>query len=385
MKILYVLKTNTGAGWAFRQANWIVNNYPGIKFVVCMPSDTGGFADKYRDIGAEVIGIDMSLPYKNPFSFFKLRKKIRKIIDDTEPDIVHSHFVTTTFMLRLSLQKDIPLLFQVPGPLHLENKLTSFADKITLRGRDYLVATCKWTYDKYLSLHVKKDHVFLNYYGGAMTRCGRPENFGILTSEFNQLKEKVLVGMVSYYYAPKKYLFKFRGIKGHEDFIDAIKIVREKNPNIVGVIIGAAWDKKARKYEYKVHKYAQKVCPDGIFFTGYRNDVMKIYTEFSVAVHPSHSENLGGAGESLALAIPTVATEVGGFPDIVIDGVTGFLVKKNNPKSLADGISRVLNNLDASNALALEGQRRCKELLSLDLTGKNMVQIYRTIIKNRSL
>ena len=47
-----------------------------------------------------------------------------------------------------------------------------------------------------------------------------------------------LVGMVSYFYKPKWYLGKRRGIKGHEDFIDAISIVRETNPQVIGVIIG---------------------------------------------------------------------------------------------------------------------------------------------------
>jgi len=381
MKILYVLKTNVGAGWAFREAKWIIENLQGYEFVVVMPNDYEGFAEAYKTLGCKVIPIDMSLPVRRPWSFFALKKKIQEIVAQEKPDIIHSHFVATTLMLRLSLWSDqTKRIFQIPGPLHLESGLFRRADKWTIRKNDYLVGTCKWTCEAYKKMKVPQEHVFLNYYGGESKALINPD--GRLRTEYQLSQETPVVGMVSFFYKPKYYLLQFVGLKGHEDFINAMAIVRKKIPDAMGVIVGSAWG-KAVKYEEHVKKYAQKKCPDGIIFTGFRNDVPIIYPEFNVAVHPSHSENLGGAGESLDKGVPTVSTNVGGFPDIVIDGVTGWTVDKKSPKQLAEKIIWMLENQEKGREMALAGRQACHEKTLIDITGKHMAEIYETIAKGQ--
>ena len=158
-----------------------------------------------------------------------------------------------------------------------------------------------------------------------------------------------------------------------------MSIVRKRIPEAVGVVVGAAWG-SAKKYEERVKRYAQRKCADGIIFTGLRQDVPVIYPEFNVAVHPSHSENVGGAGESLGLAVPTVSTNVGGFPDIVVDGATGWTVNKKSPEQLAEKIIWMLENQDKAHEMACEGQKMCKEKFNIDVTGKHMAEIYDTIM-----
>ncbi len=77
-------------------------------------------------------------------------------------------------------------------------------------------------------------------------------------------------------------------------------------------------------------------------FTGFKTNMKDIYRELDVAVHPSLSENLGGAGESLAAGVPTITTDIGGFPDIIQDGKTGFLVPVKRPDKIAEAVARVL-------------------------------------------
>jgi len=77
-----------------------------------------------------------------------------------------------------------------------------------------------------------------------------------------------------------------------------------------------------------------------------------------IAVLPSHTEGLANSlVESMACGTPLVASSVGGTPDFVKDGITGFLVRCNTPEELARGILRALSHPDleniATNASAL--------------------------------
>ena len=78
MKVLYVLKTNTGAGWAFNQAKWLHTH--GVEIVAVLPNDTDGFAENYKKEGMKVIGVDFSLPVTRPW-FFQKRKKLIDVKD----------------------------------------------------------------------------------------------------------------------------------------------------------------------------------------------------------------------------------------------------------------------------------------------------------------
>ncbi len=378
MKILQVVKTNRGAAWALNQAEHLKEL--GIEIITVLPDENDGNAAKYKELGMKVIAGDWRLPVTKPWKFFAKCKEIKKVIGEISPDIIHLHFVTNVLMCRLALRKDkTPRVFQVPGPLHLENKITSFVERKTATKADYWAGACKWTCDEYLRKGIAKDRVFLAYYG-VPSKSAETQDSRILHTEFNIPDDKKIVAMVSYFYKPKKLLGQKRGLKGHEDFIDAMKMVMEKHTDVIPVVIGNAWD-GAEQYEQEVKEYAKKQLGDRIVFTGYRNDVYRLYPEIDVVVHPSHSENLGGAAESLMLAVPTISSDVGGFPDIVIPGETGCLVKSKNPDDLAEKIEWAISHNDEMKSMAEKGQDVVNELLALDNTAKVVNDIYNKILK----
>jgi len=381
MKVLQIVKTNDGASWAFSQAKWLYEN--GIDIVTVLPSIEGGVAEKYKQSGMSIVEGDFTLPVVKPWRIFKKNKEINSLVNKVKPDIIHCHFVTNIMMLRIALRKsNIPRFFQVPGPLHLESKIFKRAEIILSTKRDYWGGACKKTCDMYLEDGLPKNRVFLSYYGGyGGDACDQyRESTGKLHTEYQIPSNKILIGMVSYFYKPKAHLLQKRGLKGHEDFIDAIALVRRKNPNVVGVIMGSAWG-KSQKYEEKVKKYAKKRCEDEIIFTGFRNDLKEVYRELDVVVHPSHSENLGGAAESLAAGVPTISTNIGGFPDIVIDEKTGYTVSPKSSRELAGIIIKVTEDLEKSNIMAEIGRDNVRELLDIKSTSSKVFEIYETILK----
>lgn len=380
MKVLQIVKTNEGANWAFNQAKWLHDN--GVEIITVLPEINGGMAEKYKEHGMKLEKADFSLPVTKPWEIVKKSKSIREIVKKIQPDLIHSHFVTNIMMLRIALKSiEIPRLFQVPGPLHLESILFKRAEIYLSNSNDYWAAACKKTRNIYLDAGIPKERTFLAYYGGyGGDSCDEYEEASnILHDEYNIPSDKILVGMVSYFYKPKTHMFQFRGLKGHEDFIDAISTARKIEPNIKGVIIGDAWGSSS-KYVQKVKRYAQKKCGDNIVFTGFRNDMKKIYRELDIAVHPSHSENLGGAAESLAASVPTISTNVGGFPDIVINNQTGYTVEPQNPEELSKAIIKTIKNNQQSTSMANRGQKLIRELLDINNTASTILDIYIKIL-----
>jgi glycosyltransferase involved in cell wall biosynthesis len=185
--------------------------------------------------------------------------------------------------------------------------------------------------------------------------------------------------MVAYMYPPKRFLGYKRGLKGHEDLIDAFSICLDKNSDIRCVIVGGPWN-NATDYEKSVRKYAQNRCGDKVVFLGTRSDVADIYADFDVAVHPSLSENVGGAVESLLLGVPTIATRVGGFPDLVRNNETGWLVPPKTPIALAAALKRVLDDPKEAKKKAMAGQRLARKLFNVKNTGKEIKAIYAQIL-----
>ena len=348
MKILHLVKTNTGARWALQQIT--VLQQLGVDVVVALPSATAGLAPEYRKAGATVVGADLDFTASDPRQLGRALRVCRALVDGVQPDLIHSHFVSTTLVARLALGRahPTPRVFQVAGPLHLEHRLFAALDRLSAGPADFWIGSCRWTCARYRQLGVPAPRVFLSYYGTRPKHLqGAPR--GTLRREFGLDRRAALVGVVAHIYAPKRYLGQQRGLKGHEDFLDAIHRAAPEHPALHGMVVGGPWG-DAAAYATRLRARAEGLP---VTFTGARSDIAAVYADLQVAVHPSLSENCGGAVESLAAGVPTIATNVGGLPDVVIDGDTGWLVPPHAPAHLAAVLLDVLRH-------PLEARRRAR-------------------------
>src|SRR5215813_15019539 len=82
---------------------------------------------------------------------------------------------------------------------------------------------------------------------------------------------------------------------------------------------------------------------DRVIFTGWRRDLPRIYADLDALVVSSNNEGTPvSAIEAMASECPVVATRVGGLPDLIDDGTTGYLVRPKDAAALADAVLRVL-------------------------------------------
>ncbi|MBN1311620.1 MAG: glycosyltransferase family 4 protein [Anaerolineae bacterium] len=381
LKILHLVKTSVGGTWALRQMRELVK----LGAIVHAALPPGGpLIPAYESSGVVVHPVSLDLPVRAPWRWPSLFKMMQVLVAQVQPDIIHSHNVGTTLTMRLALGKKhpVPRIFQIPGPLHLEHRIFRQAEIATAVPGDYWIGSCALTCEIYRRSGIADDRIFLSYYGTDLDKFSDTPT-GKLRAELGISENVKLVGLVAYMYAPKHYLGQTRGLKGHEDFIDALALCREHDPEIIGVIIGGAWQ-GADWYERHVREHGKARCGDGIRFLGARYDIPDLYPDLDVAVHPSYSENVGGAVESFLCAVPTIATNVGGLPDVVIPDETGWLVPPQSPPDLASAIIDALIDPVRSKRLARSGQILVQELFDVRRTANQIRGIYETILTARS-
>jgi glycosyltransferase involved in cell wall biosynthesis len=382
MRVLHLVKTAVGAGWVYQQVR--VLRDLGVDALVVLPRHATGLGPAYRQAGVTVIECDLDFPTHAPWLLPARLNTCRELVRGLRPDVIHTHHVGTTLVVRLALGKHsrIPRIFQVPGPLHLEHNFFANVERATAGPADSWIATCQWTLQRYRALGVSRDRVFLSYAGTDITAFDRTAS-GQLRRELGIPVSTPLAGMVCYIYAPKRYLGQTRGLKGHEDFFEAVRLVRKVCPSLRAVVIGGAW-RGAQEYERQLHREAARLCGDSLVFLGTRSDVPQLYRDLDLAVVPSHSENCGGAVEPLLCGVPVVATSVGGLPDLITPGETGWLVPKRDPASLARAMSEALQNRAESLRRAVAGRELARKLFDVRRTAEQVSHIYEAVLAHGS-
>ena len=380
MRILQVVKTADGANWAVDQVTELVKQ--GLDMHIALPKLEGMFMDSWRSSGAQIHQLDISLPLKSSWHFrFATKNGIRKLVSDIKPDIIHSHFVESTLALRYALGREhpIPRLFQVPGSLHMEHEFFKRWELLSAGSSDSWIASSRYTMQLYRRSGIQEDRLYLSYYGNKhlypqKIDNGLREQYGIDDTHF-------VVGNVNYMYTPRLYLGQIKGIKRHEDVIDALAQVINHSDNVTGLIIGGQWG-GGSKYEQKLIDRAARVGRGHIIMTGKlpAAQAKSAWVDFDAAVHVPVSENCGGVIEPLMAGVPVIAARTGGLPEVILDGITGKLVPPRNPAVLAESISEVLSDLPKYREMAKVGQRLVSHMFDVQRTAAEIKSIYEHVL-----
>jgi glycosyltransferase involved in cell wall biosynthesis len=377
--VLHVVKTSNGAGWAARQA--AVLSTQGIEIHVAVPTADGNAIPLWEMAGAHIHIANLSLPVGKPWLVPSVCSVAKRLVANVKPDLIHSHFLSTTILLRLALGRNnkIPRVFQVPGPLHLEHPIPKASDLFTAGVNDFWIASSRCIQDHYQEAGVERGHVFLSYYGGPMRESPRT---GFLRKKLGIDADAKIVGNINLIYPPKRILGHRVGLKCHEDVIDAIGMAQKSRGHIVGVLIGGTFGSTNTQYEKRLRSRAREVGAGKILMPGFFSpeEVLQSWPDFDCAVHVPLSENCGGVVEPLVAGVPTIAGVVGGLQEVVFDGMTGLSVEIRRKELLAEGILTILANPEPYRRMASIGRELVKKMFDVERTGSEIAKIYRHIV-----
>ena len=173
-------------------------------------------------------------------------------------------------------------------------------------------------------------------------------------------------------------------LKGIEYFIHAAKAVLTRLPDAHFLIVGDTCVDPDYREELK-QLTAGLGLQDRLTYTGFRLDIPEILPALTVSVLPSISgEGLSNSLlESMAAGVPVVATNIGGNPEVVKDGVTGMLVPPKNPEELARAICRMIETQGLADAMGRAGRQRVIDHFSIDSMIGTTQSLYQNLLRRR--
>jgi N-acetyl-alpha-D-glucosaminyl L-malate synthase BshA len=120
---------------------------------------------------------------------------------------------------------------------------------------------------------------------------------------------------------------------------------------------------------------------DHVSFRGERDDVASLYGGSDVFLLPSESESFGLAAlEAMACGVPVVASDVGGLPDVVADGETGFLLPAGDVAAMAEATRRLLTDDVRWADMSRLARERARTCFTLDRAVDRYEATYRRVL-----
>ena len=343
-------------------------DYKKFKFSIVLLSDFGPLTEEFVKLGIEVVLI----PKKSRKDFtvvYRLAKFWRK----RRFDIVHTHLFTADLWGRLAgLLSGISIMSTSHttsdpniGRLGLLlDRILSFRNDIVIcvseAVRHYREKVARFSNRK---LIVIENGIDLDRFTHLSPRKEKCDQLGLDSSK----RWLVIVGRL----VP---------LKGHRYLFDAVSLLIASFPSLGLLVVGEGEEEN----ELKI--YADRLgLANHVIFLGQRRDVPDILNLAEIFLLPSSREGLPIVLlEAMAAALPVVVTPVGGIPEVVEEGKTGFFVSQDGI-SIAKALRVLLEDPGLGQSMGAQGRAIIEERYDIRRTAKRYEALYDCVVHSGKL
>jgi glycosyltransferase involved in cell wall biosynthesis len=196
------------------------------------------------------------------------------------------------------------------------------------------------------------------------------ERIGELREELGIPSDAPVVGMVSNLN---------RSVKGVAWFVDVVPDILDAVPSTHFVVVGGCPDAAALRREVR-----SRGLDDRRHLPGYREDVHRFSELMDLSVLPSRSAGLSiTLLESMGHGLPVVATRVGGNPEVVVDGETGYLVPPGDAGAFVERIEELLSDEALRLELGRAARRRARVEFRVKRAANEYLENYESVLGER--
>lgn len=325
--------------------------------IACPPRSP--LAERAKVIGLKVLPVEMY----GEWDLLAVRK-LKKIIRKNSIKIIHLHSSHAHALgllaaksagnckVILSRRVDFPIKKNILSRLKYSNvdRITAISERV----KRVLVAD-----------GLSEEKIDVVYSGVDIDRFQNVEA-NYLIAELGSNRDKLIIGNIA----------ALAWHKDHKTLIKAARIVVDEFPQLIFLIAGEG--PLRREIEISIKKFNLE---EKVKLFGFRQDIPEILSILHLFVLSSSWEGLGTSLlDAFASRVPVVATNVGGIPEIVKDGVNGVLVPPGKPGALAGAIISLLKNRDLARRMAEEGFRLVKEKFSIERMVEQTRKIYDRLV-----
>lgn len=412
LRVAEICGATDGAKWMVQIAEGL--RAQGFEVVAIIGSPHGNTAEMLDAAGIEYVAMSQPLmsasrvahrigtiPYVGVARFaidlvalLRTAGRMARILRRLEVDATHTHVISSILVGRLAgAMARVPLrVAMVPGPYHLDSTWLRRADIATHRLDHRLIAGAQRTDDLYAR-------------AGVAARRRRVVSYGVDPAQFDPAAadparvraelgiapDAPVIGQVAYFYPVDSSAWappdvRGRGVKGHEDFVDAAKLVLAERPDARFLLVGKGWGPSGEEHREQIRSRCRELgIEPAVLFTGHRVDVADVLATLDVSVQCSLSENYGGTLESLIMRRPTIATRVGGMPEAVRHEETGLLVAPRDPAGLAAAMLRLIDDPVLAARLGAAGRELMLERFTIQGTARGVAGVLRELAVERGI
>jgi len=372
IKLLIIIHS-LGIGGSEGQVYELIRRLDRKKYapVICSLTSQGHYVDKIKNEGIRVVLIGPRLRHA-VWGIYKLVTLVRK----GQFDIVHNEMLIAALFGTI-----IAKCFHVPvvvncvrglGFLHywyrkpIKRLLYKISDCVVTNSARIESLLLEHRLVKQFQVRVIYNGVDLEKYYPAVNSSSvakKGENIGLPN------KDGPIIGIIA----------SLSPVKNHQCFLRAVPRILQEFPRAMFLLIGngplrESLEKTAARYSIQRN----------VYFLGARTNIEDLLNLMDISVLCSLREGVSNAIlESMAAGKIVIATNVGGNPEAIVHGKTGFLFEPSNSEELAQRVIQVLKNRDLQEEMAVAARKRAEELFSMKTMVEQYEELYESLLTQK--
>lgn len=297
-------------------------------------------------------------------------RRIRTLVVEQQPDIVQTHAVKSHFLVYLSgvwKRRRWVAFHHGYTTTDVKMRLYNQLDRVSLRAPHRLVTVSQAFAQQLRSQGVpaSKITVVQNAVDPSWAEQVRSADRTAMRRQFGIAPEEAVIVSIG----------RMSQEKAHIDLVRAFHRLRAGGRRARLILVGDGPERPRLEQE----------AGDGIIFTGQVRDTTMYYAGADLIVLSSLTEGSPNALlEAMAVDVPTVATEVGGIPEIVRHDESAVLVPPRNPAALAAAMERVLAGASLQASLKRHARAAIETRHTPEGRARILVDMYNDILAGES-
>ena len=299
-------------------------------------------------------------------------KLLQDLIRQVKPDLVHTHGALSG---RIAARRyHVPVVYSrhsaFPVPAKLKYPPGRWVNKlINEHYADHIIAVSPATRDNLLEGGISPKRITVVMNGIAPVPETSPQERERLREELGIPQDVFLFGILA----------RIEDYKGHLYLIHAAKLLKDQGRTNFRILIAGTGS-----FEEEVHRAVVEMgVGDVVQMLGFRSDVAELLNILDVQLNTSYGTEATSLAllEGMSLGLPSIASDYGGNPFLIEQGVNGLIFPSQNSQALAKCMTRLM---DHSNEMRRMSQR-AREIFQARFTGQvfaqNIERIYLDVLK----